>query len=112
MGAASGTNEEKLRQHAVELARAKVDIIVAVGSTAARAALQTTKVPVVFAVGDPVAAGFAASLAKPGGNGTGLSAVTTELDAKRLELLKQLVPRAQRIASLFNPTNPLARKGD
>ena len=64
----------------------------------------------VFAVGDPVAAGFAASLAKPGGNGNRLSAVTTELAPSGLSA-KQLVPRAQRIASLFNPTNPLARRG-
>ena len=105
------TNEEKLRILSRQLETTGADVIVAVGSAAARAALQASRVPVVFVVGDPIAGGFAKNLARPGGNGTGVSVVTTELDAKRLELLKQLIPRARRVAVLFNPANPLAGKG-
>jgi putative ABC transport system substrate-binding protein len=100
-------SEEKLRSLSIELADSKVDVIVAVGTLSARTALQATKVPVVFLSGDPVSAGLAESLARPAGNGTGISVVTTSLDSKRLEFLKQLVPRARRIAVLTNPDNPL-----
>ena len=103
-------SEEKLRSLSTELAGSKVDVIVAVGTLSARAALQATKVPVVFLSGDPVSAGLAESLARPAGNGTGISVVTTNLDSKRLEFLKQLVPRARRIALLTNPDNPLTGK--
>jgi putative tryptophan/tyrosine transport system substrate-binding protein len=72
---------------------------------AAKAA--TTKIPIVFLSGlDPVVAGFVASLSRPGGNVTGVSLVTSALGAKRLELLRDLVPAATRIALLVNPTNP------
>ncbi len=104
-------SEEKLRSLAIELTQTSPRLIVAVGSTGTRAALNATALPVVFMSGDPVKAGFAASLAKPGGNGTGLSVVSTDLDSKRLELLKRLVPRANRVALLRNPANPLAGKG-
>jgi ABC-type uncharacterized transport system substrate-binding protein len=100
--------EEELRSLASDMARARVDLIVAIGSPAARAALQVTTVPVVFVSGDPVGAGFAANLARPGGNGTGVSVLTPELEPKRLELLHVLVPQARRIGYLVNLSNPLA----
>jgi ABC-type uncharacterized transport system substrate-binding protein len=103
--------EEEIRSYAIDLAGSGVALIVAAGSPAARAALETTKLPVVFASGDPVAAGFATSLARPGGNGTGVSVLSSELYPKRLDLLHQLAPRARRIAILRNPANPLAAHG-
>lgn len=63
-------------------------------------------VPVVFITGDPVAEGIVANYAKPGGNLTGLAVLAGDLDAKRLELLQQIVPRAKRVAMLWNPTQP------
>jgi putative ABC transport system substrate-binding protein len=102
----AGTSEE-LRSLAANLA-GKVDIIVAIGSPAARAALQATTLPVVFTSGDPVQAGFASSLAKPGGNGTGVSVVSTQLNQKGLELLHELAAHGRRIVYLMNPSNPLA----
>ena len=93
-----------------ELVRMKVDLIVALTTPATKAAMQaTTRLPVVFESGDPIAMGFAESLAKPGKNGTGLSLIAGPLTAKRVELLKQVVPTAQRIGYLRNPTNPLDR---
>lgn len=103
-------NEEQIRPLAMELARSKVAIIVALSSSNARAALRATNLPVVFLSGDPVSAGLAESLARPGGNGTGVSVVTTQLDHKRLEFLRQLTPRARSIAHLRNPANPLTGK--
>jgi len=102
-----GTDEE-LRSLAADLADSKVDLIVASGSPAARAAMEKTAIPVVFLSGDPVAAGFAVSLARPGGNGTGVSVVTLELTQKRMDFLYQVAPNARRFAYLRNPTNPLA----
>jgi putative ABC transport system substrate-binding protein len=67
----------------------------------------TSAIPVVFASGDPVAAGLAASLARPGRNGTGVSAVTPELSAKNLDLLHQIVPHLKRVAYLQGPVSPL-----
>lgn len=104
----SAGTDEALRKLAVELVRAGAELLVTPGSPATQAALQATTVPVVFEVGDPVAAGFAASLARPGGRATGVSALATELYPKRMELLLQLVPRARRIAYLRNPSNPMA----
>ena len=106
----SAITDEKLRSLAADLARAKVDVIVAVGSPQARAAQQATSTPVVFISGDPIGAGFAASLARPGGNSTGLSLVTVELNPKRLEFLQQVAPGARRIAYLMNSSNPLDAK--
>ncbi|MGH8767267.1 MAG: ABC transporter substrate-binding protein [Burkholderiales bacterium] len=103
----AGTDEE-LRSLAADLAGSKVDLIVAPGSPAARAAMEKTAIPVVFMSGDPVAAGFAVSLARPGGNGTGVSVVTPEMTQKRMEFLKEVVPNARRVAYLRNPTNPLS----
>jgi putative ABC transport system substrate-binding protein len=103
----AGTPGE-LRSSAANLARANVDLIVAVGSQAAHAALAATALPVVFTlVGDPVATGFAASLANPGGHGTGVATLSTELVAKRLELLHQIVPRGERILYLMNSSSPI-----
>jgi putative ABC transport system substrate-binding protein len=98
-----------LRVLAVDLMRTKVDVIVTLGTPATRAALDvTTSVPIVFLVGDPVLLGFADSLARPGGNATGVSIVDTDLSAKRLELLRACVPRATRILYLMNSSNPVA----
>jgi putative ABC transport system substrate-binding protein len=104
----SAGGDEELRSLAADLARLKVDVIVVGNTRTARAALDvTTTVPVVFLAGDPVASGLAASLARPGGNGTGVSIVLTELTAKRLELLHQLAPRVRRIVYLINSTSPI-----
>jgi len=99
---------EDLRLLAAGLAGSKVELIVAVGAPASRAALDATSLPVVFApVGDPVGTGFAASLPRPGGRGTGVAVESTELMAKRLELLRLAVPRARRVVFLMNSTNPI-----
>jgi putative tryptophan/tyrosine transport system substrate-binding protein len=86
----------------------KVDVIVTEGTPAAIAAREGTKtVPIVMAViGDPIAAGVVSSVARPGGNITGSTSMSPEIDAKRLELLKELVPGASRVAVLWNPANP------
>ncbi len=99
---------ERLPEFAADLVRLKVDVIVAPAPAYVRAAKDaTTTIPIVFAlVPDPVAAGFVASLARPGGNITGLSNLQTELDAKRLELLKEAVPGLSRVGVLTNPPPP------
>jgi hypothetical protein len=93
---------------AADLVGRKVDLIVASGGApsalAAKGATSTT--PIVFSTGDPVAEGLVASLARPGGNLTGVSAMAVELMPKRFELLSELVPRAGVIALLVNPNNP------
>ena len=85
----------------------RVDVIVTYGSAPTRAAQQaTTTTPIVMiAVGDPIKAGFAQNLARPGGNITGNSVLGTEMAAKRVELLKQLIPGVSRVAFLWNPNN-------
>ena len=97
-------------EHAAELVRLKVDIIVvAVGDPSTRAAKKATKtIPIVMmGVGsDPVGGGFVESLARPGGNVTGLTALNTELGGKRLELLKEAVPKLSRVAVLYDPADP------
>jgi putative ABC transport system substrate-binding protein len=87
---------------AAELTQLKVDVIVAVGAGAIRAAKNATStIPIVMSeVNDPIALGFVGSLAHPGGNITGMSNLSPELSGKRLELLKEVVPRASRIAVL------------
>jgi putative tryptophan/tyrosine transport system substrate-binding protein len=97
--------DERLPDLAAELVRLKVDVIVTGGSTAIRAAQQATRTIPIVMVGasDPVAQGFVASLARPGGNITGLSIVTPELLGKRLEILKETVPQSTRVAVLANP---------
>ena len=96
---------DRLPELAVGLVRLNVNIIVTAGNEAVQAAKTATQsIPIVMAFsGDPVGAGFVASLARPGGNITGLSRLNVELTAKRLELLNETVPSATRIAVLFNP---------
>lgn len=96
---------ERLPALVAELVALKVDAIVASGTLAALAAKQETKtIPIVFSpAGDPVGSGLVASLARPGGNVTGLSAFAPELVGKRLELLKQAVPGIRRVAVLWQP---------
>ena len=107
----SAATGEQLQLLATDLAKSKVDLIVAVGAPAARAALAATTLPVVLApVGDAVGSGFAASLARPGGNSTGVSVESTELIAKRLELLRVLAPRVARIVFLMNSSNPIGAR--
>jgi putative ABC transport system substrate-binding protein len=91
-----------------ELVERNVAVIVVAGATATRAARQvTTRVPVVMVnVTDPVAVGLVASLARPGGNITGISNMSPELGVKRLELLKELVPQLARVAVLGDPSSP------
>jgi putative ABC transport system substrate-binding protein len=93
-----------------ELVRLKVDVIVIAGTPAALAAKQmTTTIPIVMAVtGDALEAGLVSSLARPGGNVTGLSTLMPELEGKRLELLKEVLPRLARMAVLANPGNPFS----
>jgi putative tryptophan/tyrosine transport system substrate-binding protein len=100
---------ERLPALAADLVSRKVDLIVTVaGTLPARAAKNATStIPIVFShVGDPVGAGLVTSLARPGGNVTGFSHITMELEPKRLELLCELVPQATVIALLVNPDNP------
>ena len=96
---------ERLPALAAELVALKVDVIVASGTLAALAAKQATRtLPIVFSpAGDPVGSGLVTSLARPGGNVTGLSAFAPELVGKRLELLKQAVPGVSRVAVLWQP---------
>jgi len=99
---------ERLPDLVADLIRLKVDVIVSSTSPAIRAAKQqTSTIPIVMAgVTDPVGAGFVASLARPGGNVTGLSMLATELSGKRLDLLKEMLPNLSRVAVVWNPTHP------
>ena len=99
---------DRLPALAAELVSLKVDIIVTGGPSPTRAAKEaTTTIPIVMTqVGDPVANGFVASLARPGGNITGLSTLSPELGGKRLELLKETFPKPSRVAVLGTSTNP------
>jgi putative ABC transport system substrate-binding protein len=99
---------DRLPELAAELVRRKVAVIVTTGGAAAAFAVKaaTTTIPIVFGVGeDPVRLGLVASLARPGGNLTGINFFSIELTAKRLELLRELVPGASRVAVLVNPAN-------
>ena len=104
---AEGKND-RLPALAADLVRSKVDIIVAASGAATRAVQQTTRtIPIVMSlVNDPVGSGLVASLARPGGNVTGLTIMAPDLVAKRLELLKEVVPKVSRVALLRNPDNP------
>jgi putative ABC transport system substrate-binding protein len=98
----------ELAELAAELAKREVAVIVTSGNAATRAAkAATSKIPIVFSAGgDPVKLGFVASFNQPGGNVTGLSNISGVLGAKRLELLRELVPKATVIGLLMNPNNP------
>jgi putative ABC transport system substrate-binding protein len=102
----------RLPDLAAELVGLKVDIIVAVVTQAALAAKKATgTVPIVMVgVSDPVGAGLVASLARPGGNVTGTSAVAADVVGKQLELLQEMLPKASRISALWNPANPVFQK--
>ncbi|MGA9818804.1 MAG: ABC transporter substrate-binding protein [Pseudolabrys sp.] len=98
---------DRLAVLATELVRMNVDVILTAGTESIDAARKATStIPIVMAtVGDPVAAGFVASLAQPGGNVTGLSLLATELSAKRLALLKETLPGIKKLAMIWNPNN-------
>jgi putative ABC transport system substrate-binding protein len=100
---------DQLRDLAADLAQRKLDVIVTAGTPASRAAQHATRtIPIVMAhVGNPVRAGLVASLARPGGNITGVSVIGIDLRGKRLELLKEAVPGISRVAELVNPTHPV-----
>jgi putative ABC transport system substrate-binding protein len=92
---------------ATELVRIPVDVLLTVGTAATQAGKNaTTAIPIVMYVGDPVAAGFVASLARPGGNITGVALNNVEVAAKRLQLLQEAVPKMKRVAMLVNEANP------
>ena len=97
---------ERYAEIAAEFVRSKVDVIVTVGSAVPTVVQVTTAIPIVFAVAiDPVGSGLVASLAKPGGNVTGLSLQAAHLAGKRIELLREVVPRLRRLAIIFNAGN-------
>jgi len=104
----SAEGRPRLLELANELVREKVEVLVAGGGPAARSAKDATKtIPIVFASsGEPVEGGFVDSIARPGGNMTGMSWLSFELVGKRLELLKEAVPRVSRVAILSNPQHP------
>ncbi len=102
---------DQLPELAAELVRMNVDVIFAMSSTEVEPARQATKtIPIVFAINaDPVGLGHVTSLARPGGNITGLTVIQTDLVGKQLEILKEAVPQATRIGVLFSPTAPSHR---
>ena len=95
-----------------ELLAARVDVIVTAGTPASLAVKQmTSSVPLVMiAVGDPVGTELVTSLARPGGNLTGLSSIAPDLEGKRLELLREVVPGLRRVGLFINPLNPVSRR--
>ena len=99
---------DRLPTLAAELVHLKVDVIVTAGATSTRAAKEATStIPIVMTQDpDPVGNGFVASLARPGGNITGLSTLAPELSGKRLELLKEIVPKLSRVAVFGTSTIP------
>ncbi|MBI3065799.1 MAG: ABC transporter substrate-binding protein, partial [Deltaproteobacteria bacterium] len=95
---------ERLPDLAAELVRLKVDVIVATGPAILAAKKASPTIPIVFAAaGDPVGSGLVSSLARPGGNITGLSSIAQDLDGKRLELVKEAFPKIARVAFLWEP---------
>ncbi len=104
---------DRLSDLAAELVRLNVDVLVTTSTPATRSAQKaTTTIPIVMVnVGDPVGMGLVKSLARPGGNITGLSNFASDTGPKRLELLLEMVPKLARVAALVNPANPANTKG-
>lgn len=104
---------DRLPELAAELVRLNVDVIVSAGGIVTALAVKkaTRTVPIVFVVGDPVRSGLVESVARPGGNLTGLDLLNFEINAKRLELVKEVVPRVSRVAVVLNPDNPNSGRG-
>ena len=100
-------NDERFPSLIAELIALKADVIVTAGTPAALAVKKATaSIPLVMvAVGDPIGTGLVASLGRPGGNATGLTSIAPELEGKRLELLKEVLPKVSRVAVLWNPAN-------
>jgi putative ABC transport system substrate-binding protein len=107
----AGGRAALLSEMAAELVRLKVDVIVTSLTPAAKAAKQATNdIPIVMApAGDPVATGLVASLARPGGNVTGLSALSAEIVGKSLDLIREVIPSTRRVAVLANEVDPFTR---
>jgi putative ABC transport system substrate-binding protein len=100
---------DRLPALAAELVRRQVSVIATLGTGTMAAKAATTTIPIVFLLGeDPVRLGLVGSLARPEGNLTGLNLFSGELTAKRLEILRELLPSAKRVAVLVNPTGPNA----
>jgi len=103
----SAESRTRLAELATELVQWKADVIVAAGGAAGPAKMATDTIPIVFLFsGDPIEAGLVVSLARPGGNMTGITWLAFELVGKRLELLKEVVPRVSRVAVLASPAHP------
>lgn len=104
----AAANQKRLAESAAQLAKLRVDVIVARGTQATLAAKRATAtIPIVMTgSSDPVGTGIVASLARPGGNVTGMSILAPDLAQKRMELLRRALPRASRVGVLWNPTNP------
>ena len=103
----SAEGRPRLTELATELVQWKAEVIVAAGGAAGPAKMATDTIPIVFLFsGDPIEAGLVASLARPGGNMTGITWLAFELVGKRLELLKEVVPRVSRVAVLASPAHP------
>lgn len=102
---------DQFKSMAAELVSSKVDVLVGVGVAASSVVKNaTTTIPVIFTLaGDPVASNLVQSLARPGGNATGLTIIPVELSAKRLQLLKDILPHLSRVGLLVNPNEPPAR---
>jgi ABC-type uncharacterized transport system substrate-binding protein len=101
---------DRLNALAVELVHLPVDLIVALPTPAAHAAKRATlAIPIVFNAGDPVGTGLVASLARPGGNATGVGGITAELGGKCLDLLRELLPTVTHVAALVHATDPFAQ---
>jgi putative ABC transport system substrate-binding protein len=100
---------DRLPGLAAQLVKERPEVIVSVNTPGTRVAIQATKnIPIVMTiVGDPIGTGFVSNLAHPGGNVTGISNMSGQFAAKRLQIMKELVPRAKRIALLFNPVDPV-----
>jgi len=100
---------ERVAEVAAEFVQRKVDVILTYGSAVAAFKRATTTIPIVFAAAfDPISSGLVASLSRPGGNVTGMSLQATDIAGKRLELLREIVPRLRRLTIMFDPDNPQA----